>query len=187
MLFNKLKIDSAGLKKTKTGISTAASELEKLRGKHKIVDMMFEYRELTKLSSTYVDALPKLLKPDGRVHTSFNQTIAQTGRLSSTNPNLQNIPVRTETGKEIRKAFIAGKDKVLVSADYSQIELRLAAALADDKPMIAFGCWKRGIKETRVVKSGINLTPQQRAEIDKKIEADRRRHQCHPRASCAPS
>lgn len=137
ILFEKLKIDTAGLKKTKTGISTAASELEKLRGKHKIVDMMFEYRELTKLKSTYVDALPKLVKPDGRVHTSFNQTIAQTGRLSSTNPNLQNIPVRTETGKEIRKAFVAGKGNVLVSADYSQIELRLAAALADDKPMIA--------------------------------------------------
>jgi len=136
VLFEKLKIDSAGLKKTKTGISTAASELEKLRGKHKIVDMMFEYRELTKLKSTYVDALPALIKQDGRIHTSFNQTIAQTGRLSSTNPNLQNIPVRTETGKEIRKAFIAGKGKVLVSADYSQIELRLAAALADDKPMI---------------------------------------------------
>lgn len=136
VLFEKLKIDTAGLKKTKTGISTAASELEKLRGKHEIVDMMFEYRELTKLKSTYVDALPKLVKPDERIHTSFNQTIAQTGRLSSTNPNLQNIPVRTETGKEIRKAFVAGKDRVLVSADYSQIELRLAAALADDKPMI---------------------------------------------------
>lgn len=137
VLFEKLKIDTNGLKKTKTGISTAASELEKLKGKHQIVDMMFEYRELTKLKSTYVDALPKLVKADGRVHTSFNQTIAQTGRLSSTNPNLQNIPVRTETGKEIRKAFIAGKGNVLVSADYSQIELRLAAALADDKPMIA--------------------------------------------------
>ena len=136
ILFDKLKIDTTGLKKTKTGVSTAASELEKLRGKHKIVDMMFEYRELTKLKSTYVDSLPKLVKPDGRVHTNYNQTIAQTGRLSSTNPNLQNIPVRTETGKEIRKAFVAGKDRVLVSADYSQIELRLAAALADDKPMI---------------------------------------------------
>jgi DNA polymerase-1 len=136
VLFDKLKIDTTGLKKTKTGVSTAASELEKLRGKHNIVDMMFEYRELTKLKSTYVDSLPKLVKPDERIHTNYNQTIAQTGRLSSTNPNLQNIPVRTETGKEIRKAFVAGKDRVLVSADYSQIELRLAAALADDKPMI---------------------------------------------------
>jgi DNA polymerase-1 len=136
VLFEKLKIDSKGLKKTKTGISTAASELEKLRGKHKIVDMMFEYRELTKLTSTYVDALPKLVKPNSRIHTSYNQTIAQTGRLSSTNPNLQNIPTRTETGREIRKAFVASKGNILVSADYSQIELRLAAALADDKPMI---------------------------------------------------
>ena len=136
VLFEKLKIDSQGLKKTKTGISTAASELEKLRGKHKIVDMMFEYRELTKLTSTYVDALPKLVKPNSRIHTSYNQTIAQTGRLSSTNPNLQNIPTRTETGREIRKAFVASKGNILVSADYSQIELRLAAALANDEPMI---------------------------------------------------
>lgn len=136
ILFEKLKIDSKGLKKTKTGISTAASELEKLRGKHEIVDMMFEYRELTKLTTTYVDALPKLVKPDGRIHTSYNQTIAQTGRLSSTNPNLQNIPTRTETGREIRKAFVAPKGRVFVSADYSQIELRLAAALAKDEPMI---------------------------------------------------
>jgi DNA polymerase-1 len=136
VLFEKLKIDTAGLKKTKTGISTAASELEKLRGKHKIIDMMFEYRELTKLTSTYVDALPKLVKDDGKIHTSYNQTIAQTGRLSSTNPNLQNIPTRTETGREIRKAFIAPKGRSFVSADYSQIELRLAAALAKDEPMI---------------------------------------------------
>jgi DNA polymerase-1 len=136
ILFEKLKIDSTGLKKTKTGISTAASELEKLRGKHEIVDMMFEYRELTKLTTTYVDALPKLVKPDGRIHTSYNQTIAQTGRLSSTNPNLQNIPTRTEAGREIRKAFVAPKGRVFISADYSQIELRLAAALAKDEPMI---------------------------------------------------
>ncbi|MCX6804950.1 MAG: DNA polymerase I [Patescibacteria group bacterium] len=136
VLFEKLKIDSQGLKKTKTGISTAASELEKLRGKHKIVDMMFEYRELTKLTSTYVDALPKLVKPNSRIHTSYNQTIAQTGRLSSTNPNLQNIPTRTETGREIRKAFVASEGNILVSADYSQIELRLAAALANDEPII---------------------------------------------------
>jgi len=136
ILFEKLKIDSTGLKKTKTGISTAASELEKLRGKHEIVDMMFEYRELTKLTTTYVDALPKLVKPDGRIHTSYNQTIAQTGRLSSTNPNLQNIPTRTEAGREIRKAFVAPKGRVFISADYSQIELRLAADLAKDEPMI---------------------------------------------------
>jgi len=97
---------------------------------------MFEYRELTKLASTYVDALPKLVKPDGRIHTSYNQTIAQTGRLSSTNPNLQNIPIRTDMGREIRKAFVASPGKILISADYSQIELRLAAELSGDQPMI---------------------------------------------------
>ncbi len=136
ILFEQLKIDSTGLKKTKTGISTAASELEKMRGRHPIIDELFEYRELTKLVSTYVDALPQLVAEDGKIHTSYNQTIAQTGRLSSTNPNLQNIPVRTEVGKQIRKAFVAGEGRMFVSADYSQIELRLAADLAGDKPMI---------------------------------------------------
>ncbi len=136
VLFGTLKIDTTGLKKTKTGISTAASELDKLRGKHPMVDLMYEYRELTKLKSTYIDALPLLVKDDGRLHTSFNQTIAQTGRLSSTNPNLQNIPIRTELGREIRQAFVAEQGKVLVSADYSQVELRLAAELSGDQPMI---------------------------------------------------
>jgi DNA polymerase-1 len=136
ILFEELNIDATGLKKTKTGISTAASELEKLRGRHPVVEELFEYRELTKLQSTYIDALPQLVAKDGKIHTSYNQTIAQTGRLSSTNPNLQNIPVRTEVGRQIRKAFVAGKGRVFVSADYSQIELRLAAALAGDKPMI---------------------------------------------------
>lgn len=137
ILFDKLKIQSSELKKIKTGVSTAAKELEKLRGVHPIIDLLFEYRESAKLKSTYVDALPLLVSAKtGRVHTSYNQTIAQTGRLSSTNPNLQNIPVRTELGREIRKAFVAAKGKTLVSADYSQIELRLAAELAQDKPMI---------------------------------------------------
>lgn len=137
ILFDKLKIESAELKKIKTGVSTAAKELEKLRGAHPIIDLLFDYRESAKLKSTYVDALPLLVNErTGRVHTSYNQTIAQTGRLSSTNPNLQNIPVRTELGREIRKAFVAAKGKTFVSADYSQIELRLAAELAQDKPMI---------------------------------------------------
>lgn len=136
ILFDDLKIDTTGLKKLKTGISTAASELEKLKGKHAIIDELFEYRELTKLMSTYVEALPRYVATDGKIHTSYNQTIAQTGRLNSTNPNLQNIPIRTPVGKEIRTAFVAGKGNVFVSADYSQIELRLAAALAGDKPMI---------------------------------------------------
>lgn len=136
ILFGTLKIDTAGLKKTKTGISTAASELDKLRGRHPIIDLLYEYRELTKLKSTYIDALPLLVKQDGRIHTSFNQTIAQTGRLSSINPNLQNIPIRTELGREIRQAFVADEGKTLVSADFSQIELRLAAELSHDQPMI---------------------------------------------------
>ncbi len=136
ILFDELKIDTTGLKKIKTGVSTAASELEKLKGKHPIIDELFEYRELSKLMSTYVEALPKFVLSDNKIHTSYNQTIAQTGRLNSTNPNLQNIPIRTPVGKEIRTAFIANKGNVFVSADYSQIELRLAADLAGDKPMI---------------------------------------------------
>ncbi|MEI7818661.1 MAG: DNA polymerase I [bacterium] len=138
ILFNKLAIESKDLKKVKSGgASTAASELEKLRGQHPIIDLLFDYREVSKLKSTYVDALPLLVDPKtGRIHTSYNQTIAQTGRLSSNNPNLQNIPVRTPLGREIRKGFVADKGKVFVSADYSQIELRLAAAMADDQQMI---------------------------------------------------
>jgi DNA polymerase-1 len=137
VLFGKLKIEHSDLKKGKTGISTAASELEKLRGRHPIIDLLFEYREITKLRSTYVDALPLLVEEsDRRIHTSYNQTIAQTGRLSSSDPNLQNIPVRTALGREIRQAFVADKGKIFVAADYSQIELRLAAALANDTQMI---------------------------------------------------
>ncbi len=136
ILFDELKIDTTGLKKIKTGVSTAAGELEKLKGKHPIIEELFEYRELTKLMSTYVDALPGYVAHDGKIHTSYNQTIAQTGRLNSTNPNLQNIPVRTAEGKRIRKAFVVQSGNTFVSADYSQIELRLAAALAKDRPMI---------------------------------------------------
>lgn len=137
ILFEKLRIDTAGLGRTKTGISTAAEELEKLKGKHEIIDHILEYRELTKLTSTYIDALPQLVhKKDGRVHTSFNQTIAATGRLSSSEPNLQNIPIRTDVGQEIRKAFIAAPGYKLISADYSQIELRVIASLANDPKMI---------------------------------------------------
>jgi DNA polymerase-1 len=136
ILFNKLKLPTKGIKKTKTGFSTAASELEKLEGEHEIVPLISEYREVAKLQSTYVEALPSLVAKDGRVHTTFNQAVTATGRLSSSDPNLQNIPVRTELGREIRKAFVAPRGKALVSADYSQIELRLAAIMADDKPFI---------------------------------------------------
>ncbi|MDB5179108.1 MAG: polymerase [Patescibacteria group bacterium] len=143
ILYGRLGLNSAGIKKGKTGISTAAGELEKLRDAHPIIDLIMEYRELDKLRSTYVNALPDMVGRDGRVHTSFSQVIAQTGRLSSSNPNLMNIPVRTELGREIRQAFVAPKGRVLVSADYSQIELRVAAALAGDEAMIE--TFKRGI------------------------------------------
>lgn len=137
ILFQKLKISTAGLGKTKTGISTAAGELEKLKGEHKIIDSILEFRELSKLQNTYLEALPKLINPrDGRVHTSFNQTVTATGRLSSSNPNLQNIPIRTERGQAIRKAFIAEKGYKIIKADYSQIELRIIASLANDKNML---------------------------------------------------
>lgn len=136
ILFKKLKLPTTGIKRGKTGYSTAASELDKLRGQNEIIDLISQYREFTKLKNTYVDTLPKMVDENDRVHTSFNLTIAQTGRLSSTDPNLQNIPVRTDLGKRIREAFIAEKGNVLVSADYSQFELRLAAYLADDKDMI---------------------------------------------------
>lgn len=137
VLFEKLKISTQGIGKTKTGFSTAAAELEKMKDAHPIIPMMVEYRELAKLLSTYLDALPALVHPvTGRVHTEYNQVVAATGRLSSSNPNLQNIPVRTELGREIRKAFVAKEGFMLVSADYSQIELRLAAALSGDKKML---------------------------------------------------
>jgi DNA polymerase I len=139
VLFEVMKID-AGQKKTKTGqYATGEDVLQKLRHKHQIVEDILAYRELTKLKSTYVDSLPLLINPrTGRLHTSYNQAVAVTGRLSSNNPNLQNIPIRTERGREIRKAFISrSSDYVLISADYSQIELRIVAAISGDVNMIA--------------------------------------------------
>lgn len=136
ILFITLGLPSTGIKKGKTGYSTAASELDKLRELHPIINLITQYREVTKLKNTYVDTLPTMVDDHSRVHTTFNLTIAQTGRLSSTDPNLQNIPVRTELGKHIRTAFIAAPGKLLVSADYSQFELRLAAVLADDVELI---------------------------------------------------
>ncbi|MDO9399762.1 MAG: DNA polymerase I, partial [bacterium] len=137
ILFEKLEISTTGIAKTKTGLSTGADELAKLKDQHPIIILIQEYRELAKLSSTYIEALPELINSKtGRVHTSFNQGITATGRLSSSEPNLQNIPVRTEIGKEIRKAFIADTGYQLLSLDYSQIELRLAAHMSGDKKMI---------------------------------------------------
>ena len=135
----RILFDNLGLppvKKTKTGYSTNADVLEKLRGEHPIIEHILEYRQLTKLKSTYADGLGKVIGPDGRIHTSFQNTVTATGRLSSTEPNLQNIPVRTELGAELRKMFAAPVGKVLVDADYSQIELRLLAHMAGDQAMI---------------------------------------------------
>ncbi|MCK4592494.1 DNA polymerase I [Candidatus Parcubacteria bacterium] len=136
VLFGKMKLSTKEIKKTQTGYSVAATELEKLKEEHIIISFISEYKELVKLKNTYVDALPKLVsKKTGRLHTTFNQTVTATGRLSSSNPNLQNIPIRTEIGRKIRKAFIAETGRKLVSADYSQIELRVIAMVADDKKM----------------------------------------------------
>ena len=134
VLFERLGLPP--VKKTKTGWSTNAEVLEKLRGQHPIIEEILEYRQLTKLKSTYADGLGKVIAPDGRIHTSFQNTVTATGRLSSTEPNLQNIPVRTELGAELRKMFVAPAGKVLVDADYSQIELRLLAHIAGDQAMI---------------------------------------------------
>jgi DNA polymerase-1 len=136
ILFEKLKLPTQGIKKGKSGYSTAARELDKLRGSHPIIDLITQYREVAKLKNTYVDTLPLLVDKQSRLHTTFNLTIAQTGRLSSTDPNLQNIPTRTDLGRRIRTAFVAGQGNKLVSADYSQFELRIAAVLADDKELI---------------------------------------------------
>ena len=135
----RILFDQLGLppvKKTKTGYSTNADVLDKLRGSHPIIGEILEYRQLTKLKSTYADGLGKVIAPDGRIHTCFQNTVTATGRLSSTEPNLQNIPIRTELGAQLRKMFVAPAGRVLVDADYSQIELRLLACMAGDRAMI---------------------------------------------------
>ncbi len=133
VLFEELMLPAG--KKTKTGWSTNADVLEKLIGKHPIITDILDYRMLTKLKSTYADGLMKVISPDGRIHTNFKMTVTATGRLSSTEPNLQNIPVRRELGSEIRKMFVAAPGHVLVDADYSQIELRLLAHISGDETM----------------------------------------------------
>ncbi len=148
ILFETLQLPTTGIKRGKTGYSTAASELDKLRGQHDIIDLITQYREVAKLKNTYVDTLPEQVDELSRVHTTFAMTVAQTGRLSSNDPNLQNIPTRTDLGRRIRTAFIAGVSigdvgqpekgtpLKLVSADYSQFELRLAAVMAGDQELI---------------------------------------------------
>lgn len=136
VLFTKLQLSTVGVKKGKTGYSTGQKELDKLRGQHPIVEQIEQFRELTKLQNTYVATLPEQVDVHGYIHTTFNQDVAATGRLSSTDPNLQNIPIRTELGRKIRDAFIPAAGNVFVNADYSQFELRLAAVLSGEESMI---------------------------------------------------
>src|SRR5262249_34518648 len=136
ILFDRLKLQPS--RRTKTGFSTDADVLEGLSGQHPVVALLLEWRQLTKPKSTYVHALPRLGNPEtGRVHTSYNQAVASTGRLSSSEPNLQNIPIRTAEGREIRRAFVARDEGwVLLDADYSQIELRILAHLSGDEGLV---------------------------------------------------
>ncbi len=136
ILFEKLGIDTKDIKKTKTGFSTASSELDKIRDVHPIVENIEKYRELFKLKSTYIDVLPTLTDSENKIHTTFNQAVTSTGRLSSSEPNLQNIPIRTEEGRKMRDGFVASDGYVFVSADYSQIDLRCVAHASGDKTMI---------------------------------------------------
>ncbi len=165
VLFDKLMLPHG--KKTKTGWSTNADILEKLRDKHPIINEILEYRTLTKLKSTYADGLLKVIAPDGRIHTSFQMTVTATGRLSSTEPNLQNIPIRKAQGAQIRRMFVAGEGKVLVDADYSQIELRLLAHISGDENMM--GAFRSGEDVHRFTASQVfgvpisEVTAQQRS------------------------
>ncbi|MEO8606408.1 MAG: DNA polymerase I [Chloroflexota bacterium] len=137
VLFGKLNLSVEGLRKTTHGYSTDAAVLDSLRGQHPVIEFLLEYREVSKLANTYVDALPTLINPEtGRVHTSYNQAGAATGRLSSSNPNLQNIPIRTELGREVRRAFVAPEGMRLLSCDYSQVELRILAHISQDKTLL---------------------------------------------------
>jgi DNA polymerase I len=137
ILFEKLGLDTKGIRQTKSGYSTDVNTLEKLQGKHEVVDLILQHRTFSKLKSTYVDALPALIHPTtGRVHTDFNQAVTVTGRLSSSNPNLQNIPIRTEFSRQIRRAFIPAPGWILAAVDYSQIELRILAHLSQEPVLI---------------------------------------------------
>ena len=168
VLFDTLKLPVEGLQKTKQGYSTNAVTLEILQNEHPIIGMIIDYRELSKLQGTYVDALPELVNPKtGRLHTSYNQTGSATGRFSSSNPNLQNIPIRTELGRQVRKAFVAPEGYVLLAVDYSQIELRVMAHMSEDATLI--DAFHRGLdihQATAATVSGIkpeDVTYEQRS------------------------
>ena len=155
ILFDKLRLPFG--KKTKTGYSTSADILEKLVGEHPVIAMILEYRQLTKLKSTYADGLAGYIREDGRIHGRFHQTIAATGRISSTEPNLQNIPIRMELGRKIRKVFIPEEDYVFLDADYSQIELRVLASMSEDERLI--NAYKEAKDIHRITASEVFHTP----------------------------
>ncbi|MFA4922644.1 MAG: DNA polymerase I, partial [Ignavibacteriaceae bacterium] len=169
ILFEKLHLQSS--RKTKTGFSTDAQTLESLRGEHEIIDTILEFRQVAKLKSTYADSLPNLIHPKtGRVHTSFNQTIASTGRLSSNDPNLQNIPIRTELGREIRKAFVPrDKNHCIISCDYSQIELRIMASMSNDERLLE--AFKQGEDIHRRTAALVFQIPQEQVTPDMRRKA----------------
>lgn len=155
VLFEVLELPTDGLKKTRLGFSTDATTLDALRDQHPIVDMIVQYRELSKLKSTYVDALPTLVNSrTGRLHTSYNQTGSATGRFSSSNPNLQNIPIRTELGREVRRAFVAPEGYLLLAVDYSQIELRVMAHISQDETLIS--AFHQGLDIHRATAATVN-------------------------------
>ncbi len=167
VLFGKLQLPAEGIRKTTHGFSTSADVLEDLRDKHPIIALILEHRELTKLKGTYVDALPLLVNPaTGRVHTSFNQTGTVTGRISSDNPNLQNIPVRTEMGRQIRKAFIAPEGRVLLAVDYSQVELRVLAHISQDPTLL--DAFRQGQDIHRTTAAAVHGIPFEKVTYDQR-------------------
>ncbi|HEX3053554.1 MAG TPA: DNA polymerase I [Aggregatilineaceae bacterium] len=158
VLFGKLGLSTEGLRKTTHGLSTDADTLAALKNEHPIVPLILQWRELSKLQSTYVDALPQLVNPQtGRVHTSFNQTGTATGRVSSNNPNLQNIPIRTDEGRRVRQAFIVPEGCRLLSVDYSQVELRILAHYSDDEGLL--DAFRRGVDIHRATAAAVNHIP----------------------------
>jgi len=171
ILFEKLRLPA--LKATKSGLSTDQSTLEELAKVHPLPSKLVQYRQIAKLKSTYADALPKMVSPEtGRIHASFNQTVTATGRLSSSDPNLQNIPVRTEEGREIRRAFVVSDEKnILLSADYSQIELRILAHFSRDANLVR--AFKKGLDIHNFVASQIFAVPEEEvtAEMRRKAKA----------------
>ena len=170
VLFDKLGLTAKGLKKTAGGArSTRESELEKLRGQHPIIPRIFEYRELSKLLSTYIDAIPPLLDTADRLHTRFIQSGSTTGRMASENPNMQNIPLHSELGRPIRDAFVAEKGFVLVGLDYSQIELRIAAFMSGDQKMIEI--FRKGQDVHRAVASYVFKVPQDKVDAEMRRRA----------------